>query len=205
MIMMLISALLVGVLHALAPDHWIPFTTIGASEKWSGKKLNLIVFLAGLMHLLSAFVLGLLAIRLGVSLARLTRIESWRADIFSYLLMGFGIATILWGLKYHTEQKLSSTYGRESRLFWTYFTLFVFGPCEPLIPVMFAAALKGWQSLLLSSILFSIGTLTTMLVTVNVLTRAFTSEKLFLIRRWSPISTGAAIALTGVVVRILGI
>ncbi len=52
-------------LHALIPDHWLPFVLMGRSRKWSVAKTLGLASAAGLLHLCLAVGLGLLTFQLG--------------------------------------------------------------------------------------------------------------------------------------------
>lgn len=201
---LIISALGIGIIHSLAPDHWLPFASIGRVQGWTRKKLLVISFLAGLGHVGSSFVLGALGIFLGMGLARIKDIESFRGDIAGFLLIGFGIAYALWGLKHIRHQHLHID--REKAVtIWALMAIFVFGPCEPLIPLMFLAVQYGWSGIWLTAGVFSI---TTVFMVVGQSLLAFLGMNLLpekTMERWSHVMAGVVIALTGAAVMFLGI
>ena len=50
---------------------------------------------------------------------------------------------------------------------WVLFTIFVFGPCEPLIPIlMYPAAARHWWGVVAVASIFSVATLATMMTIV---------------------------------------
>ena len=89
--MLLLSSLMVGASHALAPDHWLPFVALSKAQGWSMRKTALVTFAAGIIHVFSSFVLGLVGIYLGKSVAEVAHWEGMRGDWFSFLMIGFGI------------------------------------------------------------------------------------------------------------------
>jgi len=52
-------------LHALIPDHWLPFVLMGRSRKWSVAKTLGLASAGGLLHVCLAVALGVLTYRLG--------------------------------------------------------------------------------------------------------------------------------------------
>lgn len=56
----LYSSILLSILHALIPSHWIPIVAIGKKEKWSERKTLWVTMMAGLTHVLSTILLGVL-------------------------------------------------------------------------------------------------------------------------------------------------
>jgi len=108
---LILSAIGIGFLHSLAPDHWLPFASIAKAQGWSRKKLLVVSFLAGAAHVGSSIVLGALGIFLGLGLVNLEGAESFRGNIAGFLLIGFGVAYTIWGLKHlrHNHLHLDAT------------------------------------------------------------------------------------------------
>jgi sulfite exporter TauE/SafE len=201
---LLVSTFGVAVVHALAPDHWVPFVAIGRAQNWSAKKLMLVTLLAGIGHVGSSIVLGLIGLALGFLLKNVQTFESARGEIAGLILIGFGLAYAIWGLKQvrhghmHIEKSQVVT-------IWTLIAIFVLGPCEPLIPLMLLAAQHGWAGIWLVSLLFSVGTIAMMLGQALLVywgVRLLPTERL---ERWTHALAGLMIALTGLLVMALGI
>ena len=58
----LIGSLVLSLLHALIPSHWLPFVTIGKTEHWTESRTLIVTALAGLAHTISTTILGLIVI-----------------------------------------------------------------------------------------------------------------------------------------------
>ena len=207
--LLLASTLSIGFLHALAPDHWMPFAMIGKAQKWSRMKVAWVAFLSGIGHVGSSILVGGIGLVLGLTLAKLRGIEGARGPIALWLLIGFGIAYAIWGLKKARRNKhthLSEDQLRSKTItVWVLFAIFVLGPCEPLIPLMFLASQYGWWGIWVVSIIFSIVTIL-MMVTQSLL--AFVGVQLIkheIAERYSHAFAGLVIALTGGMVMVLGI
>ena len=65
----LVGSLVLSVLHALIPSHWLPFVTIGKTEGWSEGRTLTVTGLAGLAHTVSTTLLGLLVGGAGYALS----------------------------------------------------------------------------------------------------------------------------------------
>ncbi len=203
----ILSAIGIGFLHSLAPDHWLPFASIAKAQGWSRRKLLGVSLLAGMAHVGSSIILGALGIFLGLGLAGLEGAESFRGNIAGFLLIGFGVAYAVWGLKHIRHNHLHLDTAKTVTV-WTLIAIFVFGPCEPLIPLMFLAVQHGWYGVWLVTAAFS---LTTVFMVVSQSMLAFLGMGLLAGRsmvdmeRWSHVMAGGVIALTGVAVMFLGI
>jgi ABC-type nickel/cobalt efflux system permease component RcnA len=55
--------------------------------------------LCGLGHVLSSVVLGFLGVGLGLAVGHLEKVESTRGTIAAWLLIGFGLVYLVWGLR----------------------------------------------------------------------------------------------------------
>lgn len=201
---LVVSTLGVAVVHALAPDHWVPFVAIGRAQQWSVKKLVLVTTLAGIGHVGSSVVLGLIGLALGFLLKGIQAFESARGEIAGLILIGFGLAYAVWGLKQarHGHAHLDKS---QIVTVWTLIAIFVLGPCEPLIPLMLLAAQHGWAAIWIVSVLFSGATIAMMLgqaLLAYLGVRLLATERL---ERWTHALAGLLIALTGLLVMALGI
>ena len=156
-----ISAISVAFFHALAPDHWLPFVALAKGSRWSMKKLAWITTLAGIGHVTTSLLLGFLGLWAGLVLHRLEGAEAWRGSVGIWLLIGFGIAYALWGFKHaqHQHPHISveeTVRAYAKRRVWMLMAIMVFGPCEPLIPLMFIAAGEGIRAVFVISLVFSV-------------------------------------------------
>lgn len=97
---LIFSALSIGFIHTLlGPDHYLPFIVISKARKWNTFKTLFITFICGIGHVLGSVILGILGITLGIALNLVEGIESFRGELAAWLLIGFGIAYTVWGLR----------------------------------------------------------------------------------------------------------
>ncbi len=158
---LLIATITVAVVHSLAPDHWLPFVMIGKAQGWSKSKLAVITMLSGIAHVGSSVILGSVGILLGIAAIHLKGVEAVRGHIGILLLIGFGVGYAIWGFRRsrtHRHRSLDLSTKKVVTL-WTLFAVFVLGPCEPLIPLMFLATSYGEFGVILVTVIFTIATL----------------------------------------------
>ncbi|MEO8768553.1 MAG: hypothetical protein ABI402_00655 [Ferruginibacter sp.] len=65
----LIGSLLLSLLHAVIPNHWLPILAIGRKENWTIQEVSKVTFISGLAHAVSTIVLGIILGLLGLKLA----------------------------------------------------------------------------------------------------------------------------------------
>jgi sulfite exporter TauE/SafE len=227
------TAATIGFVHTvLGPDHYLPFIVISRARSWPLPKTLFISFLCGLGHVLSSVVLGLAGIALGVAVLRLERVESIRGGAAAWLLIGLGFAYFIWGmhraiknkphkhLHFHADgeehehlhiHEAEHTHLHEEKKKtnltpWILFIIFVFGPCEPLIPlVMYPAAKHNLSGVILVSTTFGLATILTMLTIIAVSSWGVSFIRLGRLERYVHALAGAMIFISGLSVRFLGL
>lgn len=206
---LLVSTLSVAFLHALAPDHWMPFAAIARAQRWSKTKLLLITFISGIGHVGISIVFSIIGILLGFSLSKLKGIEGQRGEVALWLLIGFGIAYMIWGIKKAKEKKREvideEKVKAKTVAVWTCFAVIVLGPCEPLVPLAFLGYNYGWSGVITVSVIFSIVTIIMMLAQSLLAFMGIQLIKSNMLERYSHAFAGLVIALTGVFVMLVGI
>jgi nickel/cobalt transporter (NicO) family protein len=227
-----ITAISIGFIHTLlGPDHYLPFIVLSQAKKWSLKKTMLITFLCGLGHVLSSVVLGLIGIAIGISVTRLVSVESFRGNIAAWLFISFGLVYMIVSIRnlikkrkhnhshfhidgekhihehdHHNEHTHIHQDDVVKTTPWILFLIFVFGPCEPLIPiVMYPAAENNIPGAVMVSILFSIVTITTMMSIVLAFKLGLNKINLKPIEKYSHLIAGAMIFFSGLVIQFLGL
>jgi len=94
-----LTAATVGVAHTLlGPDHYVPFVAMSRSGDWSLGKTLRVTTACGLAHVAGSVAIGMVGIALGLAVMRLETLESFRGDMAAWLMIGFGLAYMAWGL-----------------------------------------------------------------------------------------------------------
>ncbi|HUF10033.1 MAG TPA: hypothetical protein VMO47_11975 [Rhodothermales bacterium] len=203
---LLISTAAIAFIHALAPDHWIPFVSIGRAQRWSRAKLMSVTLVSGVGHVGSSLGIGALGLFFGFRLTALEAFETQRAEFVGLLLIGFGIAYALWGIRHAREHRHETADPKKQVTVWALFALFVLGPCEPLIPLLFVAAADSWHAVLLVSGIFTVITLGMMLIQVLLAHEGVGRFKLLQVsHHHGHAIAGAVIAISGAMVMVFGV
>ncbi|MBT3278126.1 MAG: hypothetical protein HN909_08335 [Phycisphaerales bacterium] len=169
-ITLLTTAASLGVLHTLiGPDHYVPFVAMGNARGWSLMRTLWITLVCGMGHVLSSVLIGTIGIALGTLVGDVAWLEASRGDIAKWLLIAFGLVYMVWGLRaagkrhVHTHSRGLS----DNATPWVLFLVFVFGPCEVLIPLlMYPAAAVNTTLCFTVALVFSLCTVATMLTSV---------------------------------------
>ncbi len=202
-------ALTLGAGHTAAgPDHYVPFIALSNARNWSQRKTLLITLLCGLGHVLSSVVIGFVGLGIRKSVDSLEIIEGMRGDVAAWLLTTGGIIYLLWAVyallkkkQQHHHNNGNDHHSKKSLTVWSLFIIFVFGPCEPLIPLlMFPAATINLWSVVIITAIFGVATLAVMLTFVFIGTYSNSILKKFDFHRYSHIIAGGLITFCGIAV-----
>lgn len=230
---LVITAASIGFLHTLVgPDHYVPFIMMSRSGKWSLFKTGVVTVLCGIGHVLSSVVLGLIGIGFGIAVTKVKVVESFRGNLAAWGLIAFGLVYFIWGLRrairnrphvhrhthgdegvhehthVHAEQHLHVHKGDGTANVtpWILFTIFVFGPCEPLIPLlMYPAAKSSALGVVLVTAVFGGVTIATMLAAVLVASWGLSLVHMERFERYSHALAGGTIFLCGMAIQVLGL
>jgi nickel/cobalt exporter len=230
---LVLTAVSVGFIHTvLGPDHYIPFVAMSKAGRWSRLKTLVVTLLCGLGHVLSSVVIGIIGAAFGVAVGRLTAFEGVRGGLAAWALISFGLVYMIWGITtavrnrrhVHSHVHIDGTehdhdHGHEGRHAhvhsagesakltpWVLFTVFVLGPCEPLIPMLMYPALRSnVMGVVYVTVAFAAATILTMTVIVALLSFGLKFVKLGRFERYSHAAAGGIITLSGLAVVLLPI
>lgn len=229
---LVVAAASIGFFHTLlGPDHYLPFIVMGRAGKWSPLRTGIITLLCGLGHVAGSVVLGLIGIAFGIAIGTLEITESYRGSLAAWLLIGFGLAYSVWGLRKafsarphthhhahapeseHTHEHVHAgahvhlhTEPSSKMKPWVLFTIFVLGPCEPLIPIlMYPAAKNSMAALVIVTAVFATVTIATMMSIVLLSSKGLAVLPMARLERYSHAIAGAVILLSGISIQFLGL
>lgn len=184
--LLLYSAIGISFLHTLAgPDHYLPFVALSRARGWTVRRTLFWTLLCGLGHIGSSVVLGLVGAAIGWSLSGLQYLQAVRGGIAGWALLLFGLVYGVWGLTRAARNRRHKHFevyeGGELYVYehrhgqvvmpgqrhavtpWVMFLIFLLGPCEPMIPLLFLPAAKAsWLSLGVLVCVYTVITLATM-------------------------------------------
>ncbi|OFZ18081.1 MAG: hypothetical protein A2X94_02600 [Bdellovibrionales bacterium GWB1_55_8] len=201
MILLATSAAFVGLIHSLAPGHWLPVVLLAKTRKWGIRTAMLGAIAAASGHILVSNGLGFLSVLVGW-----TFLPEYEHDVERYsgiILIGFGL--IYAGLSYfrhsgchgHTHHGPNPDSKTAPLLF-----LFSLGfiPCVAVVPIIATAATKGTAAILIAMGSFSIGVLTALIGATAATTLGLMKLDHPIFEHYGDVLTGMGVALMGVIV-----
>ncbi|MCM8824850.1 MAG: sulfite exporter TauE/SafE family protein [Candidatus Omnitrophica bacterium] len=168
---------------------------------------------------------------MGLAVSNLESIESFRGHLAAWFLIIFGLFYFLWGIRrafrgrahehfhlhqtgdghFHSHNHIGEhlhIHSSESKSLtpWILFIIFVFGPCEPLIPlVMYPAAKSNMFLVVLVVLIFGLVTIATMLAVVLSAFYGLSKLQFRKAEKFSHALAGLVVFLCGVAIKFFGL
>jgi len=166
-----IGSLILSLIHASIPNHWIPLIAVSKTEKWTNKETLLATFITGFAHTISTIIIGIIVgfvgIKLSESYSYITKIAA------PVILLSIGIIYFLVDLKsshhhhHHFELKKET---KNKKSTWTIIVSLSIAmfltPCIEIEAYYFQAATIGWLGILIVSLVYLMVTLIIMFALV---------------------------------------
>ena len=86
------GSIILSLLHATIPNHWLPVIAIGRKEKWSVGEVTQVTFISAISHGLSTVIIGFILGFIGAKMAE--KIDNFTHFIAPVILIMLGILFI---------------------------------------------------------------------------------------------------------------
>jgi hypothetical protein len=167
----LLGSLLLSAIHALIPNHWIPLVAIGRAEGWGRSETLTVTAIAGLAHVTSTILIGILAGLLGHELS--IRYASVASVVAPLILIGLGVVYLALDVagrsRHHHHFETRGRASKVSRvsLVASLCVGMFFSPCLEIEAYYFTAGALGWQGIAAVSLVYLVVTVAGMVVLVD--------------------------------------
>lgn len=194
---LIIGSLVLSVLHALIPNHWLPIIAIGRKERWSLQQTTMVTFVSGLSHALSTVLIGAIVGLVGMQLEETL---SERVHLISPIIL------IVLGLFYiyqhhrhkHFHLHADTTNISRGKIVIGLVIAMFFSPCFEIEAYFLMAGAHGWQRVALLAILYTVVTVAGMVIWVRLTYQGLFKLKWHSLEHNAGIITGVTLVLTGV-------
>ncbi len=161
MFLLLLGSAALSLLHALLPNHWLPFILLAQTEEWSLQQTLSSTLIAVIAHLISTITIGITIGWIGLQLpSTLTHILHLGGAV---IFVGLGIFFLFF--RYHPHPSKRGPQHRKSLLFSLVLAMF-FSPCMELEAYYVPAAAYGWTGIVGVSVVYMLLTTITVLALV---------------------------------------
>lgn len=198
------SALFVGLLHTLAPGHWLPVVLLAKTHRWSLRTAFLGALTAGSGHILVSVGIGLVSIFIGAQFFSSYEEEIERLGGLMLAMFGLGYAFVSYfrhsSCLDHSHHGPDPAQKPESKNapFLFLFSL-GFSPCVAVVPLIATAGASGVIPTLATALGFSVGVLISLVTATSLSTAGLMKLDHPLFEHYGNVIAGLGIAIMGVI------
>ncbi|MBP5666583.1 MAG: hypothetical protein J6X32_00360 [Salinivirgaceae bacterium] len=168
------GSLLLSLVHAAIPNHWLPIVAVGKSERWTMRETLHATALIGAAHIASTVIIGILiglaGFQLSSSHAELTH---WVAPAVLAVLGVIFIVSDFVGRGHHHHDHFDGARQAKTKraVIGSMVVAMFFSPCIELEVYFLPAGVFGWRGILVTSAIYLVATVSTMLTLVYIGTK----------------------------------
>jgi len=195
----IIGSLLLSLLHAIIPNHWLPVLAIGRKDNWSLQDITKVTFISGLAHALSTIAIGIILGLLGLQLAN--KIEYFTHFIAPAILILLGVFFIYQHHRhkhFHLHQTPKATLPKNKIIMALVVAMFL-SPCLEIEAYFMLAGAYGFWAVAAIAILYLVISVTGMVIWVRVAYKGILKLNWHTIEHKSGIITGWTLVITGII------
>ena len=200
MISIFLGTLLISIMHALIPSHWLPITTLSHTLKWSKKETLIATFYLGISHVSSTLLLGLILYLLG------HQFENNFSQYFDWIApIGLIIIGIIFIYRHHThhhfhiDEKDAMNKKSKIQIIGSLMILMFLSPCLEIEAYFLIAGKYNYLFLLLLALTYFLFTILGMLIWVSIALKGLKHANWHKIEHNAGLFTGIILIITGII------
>ncbi len=195
----LTGSILISLLHAVIPNHWLPVLAIGKKEGWTLGETTRITFIAGMAHVISTVIIGILLGLIGGELTQ--NIENFTRVIAPCILILMGLYFLRQHYKHHHFHVNEGAIKKKSKnsIIWALIVAMFLSPCMEIEAYFLLAGTRGWYMMALIATIYSLISIAGMLIWVRIV---YTGMLKLNWHKWehnAGIITGLVLIITGII------
>jgi nickel/cobalt exporter len=193
------GTILLALVHALIPNHWLPLVAVARAEKWKAHEVTGITLLAALAHVLGTVGLGYILGMIGKDLR-----QQYGGVIYvvaSVLLIVFGLIYYTVNLPHHHHQSDKDVAGyKRSRGKWIliFIVMMFLSPCLEVESLFLSAGAFGMAFVTFLSFLYAVVSISGILLLVTLGHRGVKLLSAHFIEHNEKRITGVVLILVGI-------
>jgi len=194
-----IGSLLLSLLHAVIPNHWLPVLAIGKKDNWTLQEVTRVTFISGLAHALSTIVIGIFLGLLGLQLAN--KIEYFTHFIAPAVLILLGVFFIYQHHRhkhFHLHKTPEPTLPKNKIILALVVAMFL-SPCMEIEAYFLLAGAYGWWAVISIAALYLTISVSGMVLLVRLAYKGILKLNWHTLEHKSGIITGWTLVITGII------
>lgn len=195
----IVGSVLLSLLHAVIPNHWLPVLAIGKKENWTLREVTEVTFLSGLAHALSTIVIGIIIGYIGLQLAE--NVRYFTHVVAPVILVILGLFFIYQHHRhkhFHLHQAPKPARSKKKIIIALVVAMFL-SPCMEIEAYFLLAGTKGLGAVAIIAALYLLITVTGMVLWVRLAYKGILKLNWHTLEHNSGIITGYTLVATGVI------
>lgn len=193
------GSLIISLLHAVIPNHWLPVIAIGKKEQWSLREVTFVTFISAVAHGTSTVIIGIILGFLGARLG--SRLEAFTSIAAPLILITIGAMFIYRHYRhkhFHVDPDIKKRKSKKSIIIALVVAMF-FSPCMEIEAYfLLAGAYAGWLVLFIS-VLYLVITTVGMVLLVRFAYKGLLKLNWHTLEHNAGIITGLTLVITGII------
>lgn len=194
-----IGSILLSLLHAVIPNHWLPVLAIGKKDNWTLQEVSSVTLISGLAHAFSTIAIGIILGLLGSQLSG--KIEYFTHFIAPALLIVLGIFFIYQHHRHkhfhlHSTPKPSLP---KNKIILALVVAMFLSPCMEIEAYFLLAGTYGLAAVLSIAALYLVISVTGMVLWVRLAYKGILKLNWHTLEHKSGIITGWTLVVTGII------
>lgn len=198
-----LGSLVLSLLHASIPNHWLPLVAIGKTEKWTQKETLVVTAISGFAHTLSTIIIGMIVGLIGYKLSESYKFITTVAA--PLILISLGCIYLFMDFKankyqHHNHIDVNDTVKKKTKtaIIISLAVGMFFSPCIEIEAYYFVASSIGWTGIITVSFVYLIVTVLGMLILVYLASRGIKRLKWHFMEHHEKIITGIILIILGI-------
>ncbi len=192
------GSILLSLLHAVIPNHWLPVLAIGKKENWTINEVTRVTFFSGLAHALSTIIIGAIIGMLGVKLTE--SVQHFSHVVAPSVLVMFGIFFMYQHYRHkhfhlHNQPKPALS---KNKIIATLVIAMFFSPCMEIEAYFLLAGSIGWYAIITIALLYLVISVSGMVLWIRLAYKGLIKLNWHKLEHNAGIITGLTLIITGI-------
>ena len=196
----IVGTIIISIIHALIPNHWLPLVAISRTEKWTKSELLLISSVTATAHVIGTVILGTILGMIGSTLAH--KYEDYIHIIAPMMMIVFGLIYFSINRSYHAdlvhENKDGNKKSKKKVIIILVLMMFL-SPCLEVQSLFLAIGAFGTDAILLLGLIYAITGVTGIMSIVMLAYRGYNLVNSVFIQGNERKITGIVLIVVGIV------
>lgn len=210
-IQILIGSVLLSLIHASIPNHWMPLIAIGKTEKWNVRDTLSVTAITGIAHTLSTIMIGIIVGILGYKLS--STYQSITKIAAPLILITLGLIYIILDRRqsqHHAHHQINSDEflnkkdTSKTAIIITLSIGMFFSPCIEIEAYYLTASSIGWLGIITVSVIYFFVTIMGMLLLVYFGTKGLEKLNFHFMEHHEKLVSGVTLVILGIIAFFIG-